>query len=133
MVVGGVVIALASVALAALALTGTLSLLLYKAQRETMRVRDVLESERKVTAEYKSQRDVTSAALAVAEQRIKDEIDLRSAAEAQRNEAQRRVRELLSARMKEASPDDIEALVKETFGRPLSESPGTELLDPFKL
>lgn len=79
-----------------------------------------------------------TAAHAVTRSQLKTEQNLRAVAEAKLNQAQRRVRELLAAHLKDASDEEIQAATAHAFadfdGVPLSEGgpDGTSgLIDPF--
>jgi hypothetical protein len=131
-------VAIAALA-SALAAVITISLLLHRAQREAMAVRDLLDSERTLARQYGSERDLEVAAHAVTREQLKQERDLRAVAEAQRNEALRSARDFFVAKIENAGIADAGRLVADLLASPLpglppalprSEAPGTALIDP---
>lgn len=75
--------------------------------REGKRIRDRLDEQTKLTAEYQHQRDLEVTAHTVTKDQLEQERNLRAIAETQRNNAMRRVRELLVKYMGEATNEEI--------------------------
>ena len=131
---------LASGLIAACAAVVTFALL---GRRDATSIRiagDLLNEERGISRQYKSERDIEVAAHAVTRKRLEQEQNLRAIAEAQRNEAQRKVRDMLTKHMRNATDDEIRALTADAFSSPLSLVPKVpeaddatpdDLLDPF--
>lgn len=84
------------------------------ARKETMRLRDVLDSERSVSAEYKSARDVEVAAHAVTSAELKEATQRLAVAEAQRNEVMRREAE----RLKESDVHTVADVLSDSLAQP---------------
>jgi hypothetical protein len=76
---------------------------------------DLLNDERKLTAQYQHERDVAVAEHDVATALTKQERDLRELAESQRDKAQARVYELLRKHMRDATDDEIRAATADAF------------------
>lgn len=93
---------------------------LHSSNRDTTAYADHLDGQRKLVAEYKSKYDVEFAAHAVTQRELEQEKQLRAVAEAQRNEAQRRVQDLLRSHMASATENEIRALTAAAFASPLS-------------
>jgi biopolymer transport protein ExbB/TolQ len=100
-------------------LTAWLTYKLVSAQRETMAARDLLNGERQVSAEYRAARDIEVTAHAVTKGSLAKEKTLRVIAESQRNEAQRKARDLLRKHMRTATDDEIRETVADLFTTPL--------------
>jgi hypothetical protein len=107
--------ALAAIALASIGLAGTLAIWLHQSTGRERNALDVIDSERKLSAQYMHERDVAVAAERVASDRLKTERDLRARVEAARNEAQRKVRDQLIQHMGTATDDEITTLVRDLF------------------
>jgi biopolymer transport protein ExbB/TolQ len=120
-------------------LTAWLTYRLVAAKNETMNARDLLNGERQVSAEYRSARDIEVTAHAVTKGQLAKERTLKSIAESQRNEAQRKARDLLRKHMRTATDEEIRETVAELFTVPLSlapsspasKQPGNELMNPW--
>lgn len=85
----------------------------------------LLDDERKVAEEYKSQRDVEVAAHQVTKTQLAQEKALRSVAEKARDDAQERVRNALAKHIKDATDEEIHALTVEMFAPSLSVVPAS--------
>jgi hypothetical protein len=110
--------------------------------RELGNARDQLDAKDIVIATVTDERNRAVVAHRVADDQLSIERNLRAIAEAQRNEAQKRVRAELTKHLRTATDDDIRALTAELFASPLgllpkpevpkrSESGPDALLDPF--
>jgi methylmalonyl-CoA mutase N-terminal domain/subunit len=97
---------------------------------EGKHVRDRLDEQTKVSAEYQHERDVSVAAHAVTRDQLATETTLRAIAEAQRNEAQRKLRAYLARNLATASEQEITDVINDVFATPLSLVPGSELERP---
>jgi hypothetical protein len=86
---------------------------------EGKHLRDRLDEEMKLGAQYRSERDVEVQAHAVIADQLKTEKQLRAVAEAQRNEAMRRARAYLAQSLANASEGDIDAAIVDLFSSPL--------------
>ena len=101
---------------------------------------DLLDGQRKLVAEYKHKYDTEQVAHSVTTKALDQEKTLCAIAQAQRNEAQRRVRELLGKHIATATEEEIRALTADAFSSPLSVVPlptaedgdRDALLDPYK-
>lgn len=109
--------------IAATAAVITFALLSRSDRGATMAARDMLNAERKVSAEWESKYKTTAAKLVVVETSKQQEQNLRAIAETQRNIAQARVRELLRAYAKTATNEEIQELTDAAFSSPLSVVP----------
>lgn len=127
-----------------LTLIGLVAWLVYKLVRskdEQLAARDMLDKERERADAAEGDLRAETSAHAVTSEMLDVEQDLRSIAEAQRNEAQRRVHDLLRQHMRDATDDEIRALTADAFRSPLgvvsvpearrSDHPTDGLLDPF--
>jgi hypothetical protein len=128
---GGTVIALC-IGLAALSamLAGfviTMGVWLHSANADRLGAADMIDGQRRLVAEYKAKYDAESVAHTVTSQQLADEQHLRSIAEAQRNEAERRARAYLS---KTLTNEELAHVVTQLFATPLSLVPGSELEKP---
>lgn len=113
-------IALAVSLAALLALSMSASVAMFVALRgETRNARDAEH----LAATYLKDRDAHAEALAVTQRQLETANNLRSIAEAQRNEAERRVRDLLVAHAKDATDDEIRSMVANAFRSPLASVP----------
>jgi hypothetical protein len=97
---------------------------------EGKHIRDRLDEEMKLGAQYRSERDIEVAAHAVTKDLLDKEQHLRAATEAQRNDAMRRARAYLAQSLANASEEEISEAVVELFSTPLSLLPGNELERP---
>jgi hypothetical protein len=97
---------------------------------EGKRIRDRLDEEKKLSAEYQHERDVTVAKLKVTEDLLTQEKNLRVIAESQRNAAQQKARAYLARNLVTASENEITDVVQELFSTPLALVPGNELERP---
>jgi hypothetical protein len=142
--VAGVIDVLAAIGagstLTLIALVAWLTYRLVGAMREQLGARDLLDKEREELRHVRGDLDTETAAHAVDTKRLVIADNLRFVAEAQRNEALRRVTELLRQHMRTATDDEIRALTDEAFSSPLSVVPSPvprsqdgddALLDPF--
>lgn len=93
---------LASGLIAALALVGTLSILLYKAQRETMAVRDLYENLDEMADKFEAERDEKSKALDVTSAELSETKQRLVSAESQRDDAWRLAREEIAKHIMES-------------------------------
>lgn len=142
--------AFVALALAQLGALVTVTVWYHLANKRADAVRDLLDGERVVRVEAEHQRDVALVALSVANDQLGIERNLRAIAETQRNEAQRKARDLLRQHMRTATDDEIRETVADLLTSPLavvprapvsdrvqpeglklSDAPGTALLDPF--
>jgi hypothetical protein len=129
-VVAAVTWALVSLAgLLVLMLTST-GVWLHAEISEGKRIRDRLDEEKKLSAEYQHERDATVAKLKVAEDLLAQEKNLRVIAESQRNAAQQKARAYLARNLVTASENEITDVVQELFSTPLALVPGNELERP---
>jgi hypothetical protein len=129
-VVAAVTWALVSLAgLLVLMLTST-GVWLHAEISEGKRIRDRLDEEKKLSAEYQHERDATVAKLKVAEGLLAQEKNLRVIAESQRNAAQQKARAYLARNLVTASENEITDVVQELFSTPLALVPGNELERP---
>lgn len=101
----------------------TLAAMAYKAHRETMNVRDLLDAEQFRASEYKSQRDIEVAAHAVTSALLKETGERLSRAESQRNAVSRR----LAEQLKGADIADAARIVSDLLADPL---PGVSSIVP---
>jgi hypothetical protein len=104
---------------------------------------DLLDGERKLSAEYKSQRDVLAMQQTATTHELEQERTLRKLVEAQREEAQERVRSYLARSLATATQHEIDEAIADLFRRAPSlhvvpakaaEAPATDpngLIDPF--
>jgi hypothetical protein len=97
---------------------------------EGKRIRDRLDETKALSAEYQHQRDVLTAELAVTEDLLAQEKNLRVIAESQRNAAQQKARAYLARNLVTASENEITDVVQELFSTPLALVPGNELERP---
>jgi hypothetical protein len=86
---------------------------------EGKHLRDRLDEEMKLAAQYRSERDVEVVAHAVTKDLLDKEQHLRAATEAQRNDAMRRARAYLAQSLANASEGDIDAAIVDLFSSPL--------------
>jgi hypothetical protein len=129
-VVAAVTWALVSIAgLLALMLTST-GVWLHAEISEGKHLRDSLDQEQRIAFEYKHERDVLTAELAVAKDQLATEHNLRTIAESQRNAAQQKARAYLAQHLATAGENEITDVVQELFSTPLSLVPGSELERP---
>jgi hypothetical protein len=129
-VVAAVTWALVSLAgLLVLMLTST-GVWLHAEISEGKRIRDRLDETKALSAEYQHQRDVLTAELAVTEDLLAQEKNLRVIAESQRNAAQQKARAYLARNLVTASENEITDVVQELFSTPLALVPGNELERP---
>jgi hypothetical protein len=139
-----IALAFALAGLAALAMGGCITTAVWyrSSQREIANARDQLDAKDIVIATVTDERNRAVVAHRVADDQLSIERNLRAIAEAQRNEAQKRVRAELTKHLRTATDDDIRALTAELFASPLgllpkpevpkrSESGPDALLDPF--
>jgi predicted RNA-binding Zn ribbon-like protein len=106
---------------------------------------DLYRDQQRVSDEWESKHEIEVVAHAATKGLLAKEHTLRVIAESQRNEAQRKARDLLRKHMRTATDDEIRETVADLFTAPLglvpadgvrretprSEAPGTALLDPF--
>lgn len=86
-------------------------------------LRDVVDASQRDAADFESRWRVVAAELAVTADQLEREQNLRTIAEAQRNEAMRRVRELLGRHIKTATLEEIQEMTNDAFASPLSVVP----------
>lgn len=96
---------------------------LHDANREIGNLRDRLADADSREDQYRSERDLEVTAHAVTRDLLRQEQTLRAIAEAQRNEAMRKSRELLAKHMRDATDDEIRETVRDLFETPLSVVP----------
>lgn len=121
--------------------TVTCGVWLHSANESRLHAADLIDGQRKLVAEYKSKYEVEFAAHSVTTRELEQERQLRGVAEAQRNEATRRVHDLLRSHIATATEDEIRALTAAAFASPLSVVPAPAarrsnsatdgLIDPF--
>lgn len=114
-----------TIALAALlALSMTSNVVLFASLRseakEGKQARDLIEQKEDLADEYRLGRDALAAKLKVTEDLLAQETTLRLIASTQRNEAQKRVGELLRKHVTKATNEEIQELTNEAFASPLS-------------
>jgi predicted Holliday junction resolvase-like endonuclease len=107
--------ALVSLSFLLLALLVPTAVWLHAEISEGKHLRDLYEEQVHVAARYMGERDLEVAAHAVTTDELKKERSLRSQAEAQRNDALRRARELLVKHMGEATDEEIAAAMADLF------------------
>lgn len=124
-------IALAALSTLLVGFVITCGVWLHSANADRLNAADVVDGQRKLVAEYKSKYEVEYAAHSVTQRELDQEKQLRGVAEAQRNEAERKTRELLTAHVKDASDDEIRAMVASAFRSPLAvvPTPGAQASD----
>ena len=93
---------------------------LHDANGEIGNLRDTMTAADAVSDAYKYERDQAVVELAVAKDLLAQEHTLRTIAETQRNEAMRRVGELLRKHVAKATNEEIQELTNEAFASPLS-------------
>ena len=93
---------------------------LHDANDELGRLRDTLTANDAVSDAYRYERDEAVVERDVAKDLLAQEHTLRTIAEAQRNEAMRRVGELLRKHVAKATNEEIQELTNEAFASPLS-------------
>lgn len=93
---------------------------LHDAGKEAAAYADNIDGQRKLVAEYKSKYETEFVAHGVTQRELEQERQLRGVAEAQRNEAQRKTRDLLREHAKDASDDEISEMVAGAFSSPLA-------------
>jgi hypothetical protein len=117
--------------------------------KEGKTARDLIEQKEDLADEYRAARDTLASKLKVTEDLLEQEQTLRLIASTQRNEAQRRVGELLRKHVTKATNEEIQELTNEAFQSPISlvprppgadvsvpklpdpKDPRDRLLDPF--
>ena len=96
---------------------------LHDANSSIGNLRDTMTAADAVSDAYKYERDQAVVELAVAKDLLSREQTLRAIAEAQRNEAQRKARDLLRKHMRTATDEEIRETVRDLFETPLSVVP----------
>ena len=124
------------------ALTGflvTLGVWLHSANASKEHLRDALDSERVQSQEWRGKYETEVVTHGVCIKQRDTEHELRVIAEAQRNAAQSRVRDLLRSHMEKATDDEIREITDRAFSAvgvvpspvPRSEDGRDSLIDPF--
>jgi hypothetical protein len=106
--------------IAATAAVLTLAILARQDAKAITHAGDRINEERQIGAQYRGERDTAVIERDVAQSQFKREMDLRFIAEAQRNEAQRKTRDLLRKHMRTATDDEIRETVADLFTTPLA-------------
>lgn len=101
----------------------TFAVLSRRDKSDLVAAHDLLSGERSKTRELQHMLTVEQAAHAVTAEQFKTEQNLRSIAEAQRNEAQRKVRAQIQTFLPMASDAEIQEITNEVFASPLSLAP----------
>lgn len=101
----------------------TFALLGRKDAAKVLAMADLLDGQRKLVAEYKHKFDTEYAKHGVTAKALEQEKTLCAIAQAQRNQAQHRVRELLGKHITTATDEEIRALTVDAFSSPLSVVP----------
>lgn len=130
-------IAIAALGLAFMCAGGLIAQLVFARQssKDADNLRDRFLEAEKMAAALQDDRDDWKRKHDVAIAGKEHEHNLRVIAEAQRNEAMRKTRELLQRHAKYLTPDLVDELVQDTFQTPLSlvptsQQPGNELMPP---
>lgn len=125
-------VAIAALALALLSTGGLIAQLVFNRQerKDYDACRDLLSQELKLSGQYADERDEFARKLAVADAQRTQEQNLRAVAEAQRNAAMERVRDLLRKHVTKATNEEIQELTNDAFTTPLAVAPRAPSVPP---